>query len=95
MFSRPKSLVSTSQSQWQPRIDPLPDNVRVVNIHGADYYIPWEQVPVGASFFLPTTATARQVRAAFRHAAQYLDYHLEVRRRREFGVLGARVWRVL
>lgn len=71
----------------------LPDDIRVLNVLGAEYFIEWERLKVGASFFLPTTATAKQVSVALRPAAEHLNFQLVTRQRREFGVFGVRVWR--
>lgn len=71
----------------------LPDDVRALDIWGAQYFIEWEQVRRGSSFFLPTTATPRQVANALRRAQEYLNFRFEVRARREFGRAGVRVWR--
>lgn len=54
----------------------------------------WEKLLVGASFFLPTTATPAQVREALQPAARFLKIRLDVRSRCEYGRYGARVWRV-
>ena len=72
---------------------PIPDHVRILNVFGAEYYILWEELTVGSSFFIPTTATAAQVKKALRPAERYLDLALEVRQRCEFGRYGVRVWR--
>jgi hypothetical protein len=66
----------------------------VVNIFGAEYYVPWDEVTVGASIFLPTTALPQQAKEELARAEQALGYRLAVRQRCEFGVLGLRVWRV-
>jgi hypothetical protein len=72
----------------------IPDAVRVLNIFGAEYYMPWEDMPPGASVFLPTTATHEQVKPLLRPAAKYLGSRFVVRQRCEFGVFGVRIWRV-
>jgi hypothetical protein len=54
----------------------------------------WEKLLVGASFFLPTTATPVQVREALQPATRFLKIQVEVRSRCEYGRYGARVWRV-
>lgn len=74
--------------------DPLPEHIRVLNLLGAEYYIPWENLPRGGSFFLPTTATPKQAYTALMPAEQHLEMDLEVRQRCEYGVLGVRVWRM-
>lgn len=66
----------------------------VFNVLGVDYYVDWRQVSRGASFFIPTTATAAQVLAALRPAAKALDIELVARQRREYGMYGVRVWRM-
>jgi hypothetical protein len=76
------------------KADPLPSEIRVLNVFGAEYYIPWEELPRGGSFFIPTTATPKQVYTALIPAEQHLDMELEVRARCEFGIYGARVWRL-
>ena len=73
--------------------DPLPSEVRVLDVFGARYYIVWEEVTVGASFFLPTTATAGQVLRALRPAAKHFDWEFAAHPRCEFGRYGVRVWR--
>jgi len=74
-------------------MEPIPDEIRVLNIFGAEYYIPWEDVTVGSSFFLPTTALASQVKKLLRPVEKYFDWALEVRQRREFDRFGVRIWR--
>ena len=75
------------------RADQIPEPVRVLNLFGAEYYIPWEELPRGGSFFVPTTATPKQVSTALKAAEQHLQVELEVRARCERGVFGVRVWR--
>jgi len=71
----------------------IPDEIRVLNIMGAEYFIEWEWVTRGASFFLPTTATPKQAGVALKAAASYFGYRFETRARREYGRYGVRVWR--
>ena len=71
----------------------LPDDVRVLDIFGAEYLIEWDDLPRGGSFFLPTTATAEQVTRLLRPIQKLLNYRLTVRQRCEFGRYGVRVWR--
>jgi len=59
-----------------------------------EYFVQWEKLEVGASFFLPTTATPVQVRAAIAPASKFFKLKFEVRSRCEYGRYGARVWRV-
>lgn len=64
----------------------------VVEVLGVQYQIDWPQVHVGSSFFLKTTATAKQVLAALKpHAGRYAA-GLKAHERCEFGYYGVRVW---
>ncbi len=72
----------------------IPDDIRVLNILGADYFIPWEDVRVGCSFFLPTTATDKQVAKLLAPAEEYFDITLAVANRVEYGRYGVRIWRL-
>ena len=67
---------------------------RVVVLHGVEYFVFWEQMIPGASFFLPTTATTLQVKDAIRDAVKFYGYRVELRTRREYGRYGVRVWRM-
>lgn len=67
--------------------------IDVFNVFGADYYVDWRRVSRGASFFIPTTATPRQVLAALKPAREALDIDLVARPRCEYGIYGVRVWR--
>lgn len=75
--------------------DAIPEHIRVLTLFGAEYYIPWEELPRGGSFFIPTTATAKQVYEALKPAEKHMQVELEVRSRCEFGRYGARIWRTL
>lgn len=70
------------------------DDVRLFTLHGVDYFILWDQLSIGASFFLPTTATAKQATKALQPYAHHLGIELQVRNRCEYGRYGVRVWRV-
>lgn len=72
----------------------IPDEIRVLRILGADYFIPWEDVRVGCSFFLPTTATEKQVADLLGYYEQYFDIDLAVANRVEYGRYGVRIWRL-
>lgn len=79
------------------RSKPVPKpvaDVRQFTLHGVDYFIEWGRLSVGASFFLPTTATKSQAFAALQPYARHLGIHLQVRNRCEYGRYGVRVWRV-
>ena len=71
-----------------------PLELRQVNVGGVDYFIYWDQLNVGHSFFLPTLLHERDVARALRRIEKALKIWLEVRTRCEYGVYGVRVWRV-
>lgn len=75
-----------------PRLK-LPDNIRLVNVLGMDYFIQWEDLPRGGSFFMPTTATPAQVLVALRPHREHFNFTFEARARCEYGLYGVRVWR--
>lgn len=65
-----------------------------MEVAGVEYFVYWDALHVGASFFIPTVATPDQVRAALKPVAAKLDMRFEVRPRVEYGRYGSRVWRV-
>lgn len=69
------------------------DDPRLVIVLGVEYYVPWEQLTPGASFFMPTTATPKQVELVLKPVASKLGIRLLIRTRREYGRYGVRVWR--
>jgi len=75
-------------------MDKIPNELQVVSIFGAEYFIDWKRFARGCSLFLPTTATPAQVLRAFRPAERHFDFKFEARTRREYGLYGVRVWRV-
>lgn len=75
-----------------PRL--IPDKHRFLCLEGVEYFIPWEDLHSGCSFFLKTLATPVQVRAALRPSAAFMQMNLKVASRVEFGRYGVRVWRV-
>jgi hypothetical protein len=70
-----------------------PSELPPVNIFGAEYFIEWGRVSRGASFFLPTTATPKQVIEILKPYAKELQFEFAVRTRCEYGRYGVRVWR--
>lgn len=66
---------------------------RIVAICGVEYFIDWDALHVGASFFIPTVATPKQVLAALTPTMQALDIGLVAYPRVEYERYGARVWR--
>ena len=81
----------TRSQNLQEQITP---DIRQVNVGGVDYFVYWEQLNVGNSFFLPTLLPAKDVMRDLRPIARKLKIQLEVRNRYEYGVYGARVWRM-
>lgn len=71
-----------------------PSDLGILDLFGAEYCIDWPRLPRGGSFFLPTTATAGQVKTALRPFAERYEYEFETRARCEYGRYGVRVWRV-
>ena len=90
--SRKRKLPKAKPPKPVPK---LADNLRVLTLYGVEYFIHWEKLVVGGSFFLPTTATAVQAREALMPAARFLKIKIEARTRCEYGRYGVRVWRVL
>ena len=85
-----------SKKSRKPKGPPPPEpDVRVVTVGGVDYFIYWEQLNVGHSFFMPTLLTEKDVARALRYIEKKLKIQLEVRNRCEYGAYGVRVWRVL
>lgn len=72
----------------------LPDRIRLVDIHGVLYYIAWENLHPGCSFFLRTTASAEEVEALLAPASRALRMTLRAVNRVEFDCYGVRVWRL-
>lgn len=73
---------------------PIFEDVRLFTLHRVDYFIFWDQLPIGGSFFMPTTATQTQAFKALQPYARHLRIGLQVRNRCEYGRYGVRVWRV-
>lgn len=79
---------SPKDKQKQPPEHP------VIHITGVDYFVYWDALPVGASFFLPSIATTAQVVAALEPVEQALNMTFAVHTRVEYGRYGTRVWRI-
>ncbi len=95
--SRKRKLPKAKPPKLKPQPKPKPklsDDKRVLTLFGVEYYLHWEKLTLGSSFFLPTTATPVQVRDALLPATRFLKIKIEVRARCEYGRYGARVWRV-
>lgn len=73
---------------------PIFEDVRLFTLLGVDYFILWDHLSIGASFFLPTTATQAQALKALQPYARHLGIKLQTRNRCEYERYGVRVWRV-
>lgn len=78
------------------RFNPLkiPDSVRFIDLQGVLYYIEWEKLMPGHSFFLKTPAHHRLVQKELKRAEAHFKIVLRARQRCEFGCYGVRVWRI-
>ena len=65
-----------------------------VTIRGVDYFIYWDRVAPGCSFFLPTTVGPAEVMQALRPFATRMKMRLKAHTRCEYGRYGVRVWRM-
>lgn len=66
----------------------------IIHVFGIPYFISWDRVLPGCSFFLKTTASASEVKRVLRPYARRCNYELEAQNRCEFGYYGVRVWRL-
>lgn len=73
-----------------PQIPP----VECLNLQGVDYFVPWRELPLGASVFIPTVVGGRELVQALKPIQKNYAIRLAIRQRREFDCLGFRVWRV-
>lgn len=72
----------------------VPDAVRHLTIYGVPYFIQWERLMPGHSFFLKTTASAAEVTKQLGRAEKHYRITLRAHNRCEFGFYGVRVWRI-
>jgi hypothetical protein len=72
----------------------LPDALRLINIYGVEYYIPWESIPLGGSVFLKTTATPDEVDDHLNRVNKHFKCEFVARQRCERGYFGIRIWRM-
>ena len=73
---------------------PAPEIPEVFTLYGVDYYLDWRKLEPGNSFFIPTTATPKQVKDILKEVYSALPYTFEIHARCEYGRYGVRVWRV-
>lgn len=71
-----------------------PEIPEVFTLYGVDYYLDWRKLEPGNSFFIPTTATPKQVKDILKEVYSALPYTFEIHARCEYGRYGVRVWRV-
>jgi hypothetical protein len=72
----------------------IPDEFRYLHVWGVQYYIAWEELHPGCSFFMKTPASARTVQKELTRVSRYLNMTLKAVTRVEFGYHGVRVWRL-
>ena len=83
-------LVSTKQRLSKP---PKPEPP-IIHLTGVDYFVHWDALQIGASFFLPTIATTAQVLEVLAPIEEALTMTFAVHTRVEYGRYGTRVWRI-
>ena len=71
-----------------------PEVPETFTLHGVEYFLDWRTLEPGHSFFIPTTATPKQVKEVLKVAYKDLPYTFDLRTRCEYGRYGVRVWRV-
>jgi len=76
------------------RITLLPDELRLINLYGVDYYIPWESMPIGSSVFLKTTAEVSEVNEHVIKINKHFRCTFAAQQRCEYGYFGIRIWRI-
>ena len=72
----------------------VPDDVRHIDVYGVPYFIQWERLMPGHSFFLKATASAAEVTKRLHRAEKHFRITLRAHNRCEFGFYGVRVWRI-
>lgn len=73
---------------------PAPEIPETFTLYGVEYFLDWRTLEPGNSFFIPTTATPKQVKEVLKVAYKDLPYTFELHARCEYGRYGVRVWRV-
>jgi len=67
---------------------------QVIELLGIEYFVEWEHLSLGGSFFMPTTATDKMVRRILVPYERKLNIRLAAHNRSEYGRYGVRVWRL-
>lgn len=70
----------------------LPEND--FTIAGITYYLEWDKLNIGGSFFLPCLSPARAVQGALTKHTRKAAIKLHTQNRCEYGRYGVRVWRI-
>lgn len=73
---------------------PPPPEPPIIHLLGVDYFVFWDALPIGASFFLPSIATTAQVVEALAPVEEATTMTFAVHTRVEYGRYGTRVWRI-
>lgn len=94
-----QQLASNQRRSTKTKPSEKPDipseDINVFPFLGVTFYIMWDKLAPGSSFFLPTTAQAEDVQKALRPYTKWLRIRIETRNRCEYGLYGVRVWRVI
>lgn len=72
----------------------MPPTPREVVIRSVAYFIYWDKLAPGCSFFLPTTVSAREVMRKLAPTAEEFQFRLKAHNRCEYSRYGVRVWRI-
>jgi hypothetical protein len=81
-------------SKLRPDPPPIPYELRYVKLYGIEYCIMWENMQIGDSVFLKTTADYKTLAPTLRKANAYFNRQFEARPRCEDGYFGLRIWRL-
>lgn len=83
--------------KWQVLCKPgrvTPNPQKEVKILGVTYYIDFDRLALGASFVIPTVASASQVAGALAPAASFFNYELACEEITWFDMAAVRVHRI-
>lgn len=84
--------------KWQVMVRPRkhvePDPANIIDILGEDYRIDFDRLEIGASFVIPTVASASQVAEALAPAASFFQYNLVCEEITWFDMTAVRVHRI-
>jgi hypothetical protein len=65
-----------------------------MNLFGIEYCMLWENLKIGSSVFIKTTADYWAATTYLKKVEEYFNIALDCRPRHEFGCFGLRIWRV-